>query len=376
VIYKKICFVGPDVYPVLNRNYGSGYIGGESVQLTLLTKAFKGLNWDVIVIDRDYGQPDVEIIEEIVIHKTYKVDEGWPIIRFFHPRLSSIFKALKKADADIYFQSCAGMMTGLVALFCKIYKKKFVFRTAHDTDCIPGHQLIKLWRDKKLYEYGLRQANLISVQGENQKILLEKNYGINGFPVNMTVEVPTEIKADIKKDIDVLWVNNMRPFKRPEMCIEIAKSLRNYKFFMIGGPCPGFDDYYKKILLLSQKVNNLSFLGPVPYSQINSYFSRAKLFINTSKTEGFPNSFLQAWIRKVPIISFFDPDQLIKRHSLGTSPISIDTMRKDIVRLLSENKLRQRFGEGARKFVMKNYSPPQIAKKYISVFHDSGIITK
>jgi glycosyltransferase involved in cell wall biosynthesis len=373
---KSICFVGSDVYPVLNNEFGNGYIGGESVQLTLLAKAFANLNWDVSVVDRDYGQPDSEKISGVAFHKTYKINAGIPVLRFFYPRLHSIFGALKRANADIYFQSCAGMLTGVVALYCGIKNRKFVFRTAHDTDCIPGHQLIKLWRDKKLYEYGLRRANLISVQGENQKKLLENNYGICGIPVNMTVELPSIIEANSKKDIDVLWVNNMRPFKRPEMCIEIAKSLRNYKFYMIGGPCPGLDDYYKKILHLSQKLDNLSFLGPVPYSQINSYFSRAKLFINTSETEGFPNSFLQAWIRQVPIISFFDPDQLIKRHSLGTSPISIDTMRQDIVRLLSENKLRQELGEGAREFVMKTYSPSQIAKNYISVFHDSGIITE
>jgi glycosyltransferase involved in cell wall biosynthesis len=362
---KSICFVGTDVYPVLNRHFGAGYIGGESVQVTLLAKAFKDLGWLVSVVDWDYGQPEGEIIDEIRIHKTFKQNAGIPIVRFLHPRLTSIVKALKKADSDIYYQSCAGMMTGVVAWYCRQYNKTFVFRTAHDTDCIPGQQLIDFWRDRKIYEYGLRRADLIALQGVNQANLLDKHYGLRGHVVNMAVELPTDEGMQAPKTIDGLWVNNMRPFKRPEHFIELAKSLPQHRFVMIGGPSPGFEKYFDKIVSLAKPVENLEFMGPVPYHEVNYYFLKTKVFINTSESEGFPNSFLQAWVRSVPVISFFDPDGIIVNEGIGLSPVDHLEMVEEVKKIFCSYDLRKKIGEKARKYVMKRYSPSVVAKNYV-----------
>ena len=43
--YDNICFVNSDNYPVLNPEYGSHYIGGESVQQTLLAREFARQGW-------------------------------------------------------------------------------------------------------------------------------------------------------------------------------------------------------------------------------------------------------------------------------------------------------------------------------------------
>jgi len=112
---KKICFVGLDNYPVLNPNKGGENFGGESVQQTLLAKAFIDIGYDVSMVVKDHGQSQGEMIDGIKVWKTFKAQEGVPVFRFFYPRLTSIVAALKKADADIYYQSCAGVNTGIVA---------------------------------------------------------------------------------------------------------------------------------------------------------------------------------------------------------------------------------------------------------------------
>jgi glycosyltransferase involved in cell wall biosynthesis len=359
----KICFVGLDNYPVLNPDKGGEYFGGESVQQTLLAKAFRDIDYEVSMISLDYGQPQGEVVDGIRVWKTYRSEDGIPILRFIHPRITSLLSAMKQADADIYYQSCAGMLTGLVAWYCKRHKKKFVYRLAHDSDCIPGEQIIPTWRDRKIYEYGLKKTDLIAAQGKKQVALMQKHYALHSVPVNMVVQLPSDIGA-VEKNIDILWVNNLREFKRPERVLELASMLPEYRITMIGGAVPGNESLFGEIKSGAEALSNLEFLGAVSYHEVNSYFSRARVFVNTSDWEGFPNSFLQAWVRGVPVLSFFDPDDLIVARSLGASPAKLEEMAEEVRSLLGNESTRKGVAERAHAFVMENYSPVSVARKY------------
>ena len=314
----KICFVESQGYSVLNSKTRRTSTGGESVQHALLARAFAERGWQVSMVSQDIGQDDGVVIDGIQVWKTYKQSAGLPFLRFFHPRLTSIWRALCSADADIYFQSCAGLMTGVVARFVARRNRKMIFRLAHDSDCVPGQQLIRFARDRRIYEYGLRRADLISVQSNIQENALDENYQLPSVVVDMAAEIP-ETAPGNRREIDVLWVNNFRAFKRPELVLNIARSMPGVSFTIVGGPMQGYDELFEKVRDDAKTIDNIRFVGAVPYSEVNSYFSRAKLFLNTSDSEGFPNSFLQAWVRGVPVVSFFDPDDLIASEGLGIS---------------------------------------------------------
>jgi len=369
MVFRKICFVGTDTYPVLNPSIGQAYTGGESVQITLLGKAFAELGYEVTVVDKDYGQPDGHVLDGIKVLKTFAENSGLPVFRFLYPRLTSVIRALKRADAEIYYQSCAGMLTGVVASFCKRYKRKFIFRTASDSDCVPGKQLIRFWRDRKMYEFGLRRADVIVVQGLRQQSLLKKYYDLDGIPVNMAVELPKD-DITVDKDIDVLWVSNLRPLKRAELFIQLAKNLPMKKFVMIGGPCPGHSSYYNDIKKKTQGIKNIKFMGPLPYNEVNIFFLKAHVFINTSSMEGYPNTFLQAWIRGVPVVSFFDPDDLIATKNVGFVPSNLNDMERSILNLLTNDNKRMAMGEKARTFATEYYSPINVANNYIHLLEE------
>ena len=211
---RTICFVGADNYPLLNPSMGGARIGGEAVQQTLLAREFVRSGYDVSMIVKDYGQPDGEVIDGIRVFKTYKESAGLPGVRFLHPRATSIIRALRRADAETYYQSCAGVQTGYVARHCRKKDRNFVFRVASDADCVPGEQLIGLWRDRKIYEYGLRRADLILAQSRRQMSLLKEHYGLESTLVNMAAEIPEGLEGSTR-DIDALWVGNFRPLKRP-----------------------------------------------------------------------------------------------------------------------------------------------------------------
>jgi glycosyltransferase involved in cell wall biosynthesis len=355
--------VGLDNYPVMNPSMGSEYIGGESIQQTLLARAFSEAGYETSMIVKDFGQPDGELIDGIRIWKTYRQKAGLPVVRFIHPRFTQVWSALKRADADIYYQSCAGVLTGFVSRFCRRHRRTFIYRVASDSDCVPNEQLVHLWRDRKIYEYGLRRADIISSQSDTQIDLLRQHYGLDSIKTNMVVEVP-DPSVQQAKSIDVLWVNNFRGLKQPQVVLELARQLPGARFTMVGGPMLGHEALYEDIRNQASALANVDFMGPVPYQEVNDFFLRSRLFLNTSTIEGFPNSFLQAWIRKLPVVSFFDPDGLIAGKGFGRVPVDTNDMAIAIGELLEDQDFAEAIGLRAHEYVVRFYSPKSIVAEY------------
>ena len=362
---SKICFVGLENLPVLSRQYNRHNIGGEQVQHTLLAKALVARGFDVSMIVADYGQPDVETVEGIKLFKAHGLNEGLPVLRFIHPRITKLWAALKRADCDIYYVSCAGPQLGVVALFAKLNRKRVVFRIAHDADCDPKHLLIRFWRDKKIYQYGLNRAHVVLAQSAQQARALLSNYGRSSRLAAMLVE-PDQLKLNFdQRDVDVLWVNNLRPFKRPDLALELARRVPHLRVHMIGGPQGGHEALYEEIAQAAKAIPNLTFHGRVPYHDVNEFYERAKVFVNTSDSEGFPNSYLQAWRRGTPTVVFFDPDSVIDKNGLGEAAHSMDEMVAEVNRLAASAPDWLKVSVRCRRFMDEGFSDDTVLVPYL-----------
>jgi glycosyltransferase involved in cell wall biosynthesis len=362
---RRICIVGLDSYGMLSGEGNPKYIGGEAIQHVLLARAWRDLGHDVSIIVHDEGQGARREIDGITAIAAHTRHGGVRGLRFFHPRATKLLSALMAADADTYYQSPAGAYTGITGWFCRASGRRFIFRIASDSDVEKEHGRIQFWRDRKLYNYGLRCADLIASQTEFQAQLLRENHGLESTVVNMMVE-PQRLDARPAKDIDVLWISNMRALKRPELALELARQLPQVKFTLAGGPMPGGETYYEDMLAAASRLPNVTMLGPVRYADSGALFDRAKVFLNTSSIEGFPNTFLQAWVRGVPVVSFFDPDSLVQRLSLGSIANSVDEMRESICDLLGNDDERDLVGRRAREFATREFTTG-VAARYLEL---------
>ncbi len=330
--HLRICFVGLENLPVLSPAHNHHGIGGEQVQHTLLARALVQRGHEVSMVVADYGQAEGEVIDGITLFKAHGLNEGIPVLRFVHPRITRLWAALRRANADVYYVSCASAQLGIVATFTRLHHKRLVFRIASDADCDPSKLLIRLWRDKQLYAYGLRHADVRLAQSEQQRKAMQAHYGLPSRTAAMLVDAPVHNLAFIDRDIDVLWVNNLRALKRPELYLDLARRLPQLAFHLIGGPQAGSEALYQRIAEEAKGIANLHFHGQIPYHEVNAYYERARVFVNTSEMEGFPNSYLQAWRRGVPIVTFFDPDHLIHRWGLGSHVKGMDDMAVEVLR--------------------------------------------
>jgi glycosyltransferase involved in cell wall biosynthesis len=368
----RVCFVGMHNLPVLAREYNSHAIGGEQVQHTLLAKALARRGYDVCMVIADYGQAEGAAWDGVRTHKAFAFGGGWPVVRFLHPRWSGLWRAFKRADADVYYTSCAGALVGELALFCRRFGRKFLFRVASDTDCEPDRLLVKYWRDRKLYEYGLRRADGVLAQSRYQQEILERNYGLTSSLAGMLVDAGEGSLPFARRDLTVLWVSNFRPLKRPELLIDTADRLPELSFHMVGGPAAGAPQLYDDIKEQAGQRSNVTFHGRVPYHDVNGLYERARVFVNTSEIEGFPNSYLQAWARGTPVVAFFDPDGLIEREGLG---ITVDTPQQlpDAVRkLATDPSLWASASARCRAFIARHYGEEQVLSPYRTLIDSLG----
>jgi glycosyltransferase involved in cell wall biosynthesis len=259
------------------------------------------------------------------------------------------------------------MQVGLVALFCRSFRRRFVFRTASDTDCDGSRLLVSFARDRWLYAYGLRRANAILVQSASQAETLARNYGLAGRVAGMLVETPLPVAV---RDIDVLWVSNIRREKRPDRVLELAGRLPEVKVHMVGGSLPGEEALYLDIRLTATATANVSFHGRLSYWDANELYGRAKLLVNTSDVEGFPNSYLQAWIRGVPVVTLIDPDGVIEREGLGVAAGSAAQIPSAISHLLSNPAAWKAASDRCRAFMAREYGEDRVLAPYLDTFEN------
>jgi glycosyltransferase involved in cell wall biosynthesis len=368
----KVCFVGLGNLPVLAREYNHHGIGGEQVQQTLLAKAFAARGCHVSMVVADYGQPDGAAWHGVTTYKAYRADAGLPILRFVHPRWTRTWAALMRANADVYYSSCADMLVGLVGMFCRRHGRGLVHRLASDTDADPKQLLIRYTRDKKLYEYGLRKADIVLCQHAAQQRALMENFAVSSIVADMLVDAPARQFKPDQRDLEILWVSNLRDLKRPDLALQLARQMPAHRIHMVGGPEPSFSDLYQRIESAAGNLPNLTFHGRVPYREIGDFYDRAKVLINTSDVEGFPNSFLQSWSRGVPVVSFFDPNGLIKREGLGASPDSIDDMASAVQRFIADETEWRKTSQRCRNYMERTHGDDVVLKPYITALTEAA----
>src|SRR5258707_12330553 len=103
----RICLVWLGNLPILAPEHRQHTSGGESLQQTLLGRALARRGHYVSMVVEDHGQVDGAEWEGIRVSKAYRPDAGVPVLRFIHPRWTGMWSALTRADADLYYISCA-----------------------------------------------------------------------------------------------------------------------------------------------------------------------------------------------------------------------------------------------------------------------------
>src|SRR5262249_55131787 len=245
------------------------------------------------------------------------------------------------------------------------FGKRFVFRVASNADCDSARLLVPFARDRWLYAYGLRRADAILVQSADQARALKSNYGLPGRVAGMMVEKPEPAAA---RDVDVLWVSNIRREKRPDRLLDLAEQLPDVKIHMVGGVLRDEEALFREVERAARTMSNVSFHGRLSYWDANELYGRARLLVNTSDVEGFPNSYLQAWIRGVPVVTLIDPDRVIEREGLGAAARSPAEIADAVRRRINDGAAWKAASRRCRAYIEREFGDEKILSTYVETF--------
>jgi glycosyltransferase involved in cell wall biosynthesis len=326
---------------VLTRDTASQFAGGAEVQQSLLARGLARRGYRVSMICADHGQAARTEVDGVSVIRCRRSGEGLPGVRFFHPWASGLWAAMRAADADVYYQRTASAVTGIVALFARRHGKRFIYAAAARED-LARPQTWRLfqrragWRDRTLYSLGIRWSDAIVAQHAGQAADCERWFRREAVTAPSCYEVPREARA--AWDGVVLWVSTLRTWKRPERFLDLARQLPHVRFRMIGGPGaePGAPALFDEIQSRAATIRNLDFVGFVPPASIEPHFNAARVLVNTSDREGFPNTFLQAWARGIPTISFCDTGSVVDGQPFAPVVNTVEEMA-DATRALIDN---------------------------------------
>jgi glycosyltransferase involved in cell wall biosynthesis len=301
-------------------------------------------------------------------YSIHRVEGGRRIVGTFVWDVPRLWRLLRSLNPDVIYQRVGCAYTGVAARYGQVFGRRVVWHVASDRNLSPNRLQWSLKAplqvlERSALEYGIRNATDIVVQTRDQDQLLRRSYGRGASAIipNFYHDA-SEPGPKPEWPITVCWVANLKSLKRPEVFVQLAKDCLNVtsaRFVMIGAPGQHASDLYEQMSGLA----NFQYLGYQPQERVNEVLSKAHLLVNTSEFEGFSNTFIQSWIREVPVLSLLvNPDKVFDTQGLGVcADGSYEKLLSALIDLINDPEKIRRMGAAARNYALEYHGEKNIS---------------
>jgi glycosyltransferase involved in cell wall biosynthesis len=284
------------------------------------------------------------------------------------------WRLLKTIDADVYVMRCASPQVGYVTALCSLMNRRLVYMVAHEDD-VSGAYVREQGIRGRRFAWGLQRADAIVCQHGDQARLLQALIGREGKVIPSLClpgtgsEIGVVPGSETSRRI-ILWMARLVEWKQPELLLELARALPDESFVAVapahdeaGGDVPAFRQ-------LGAQVPNLRWLTNVPFHDTHMLFAQAKGFVNTSRAEGFPNTFLQAAAAGTPVLSWsVNPEGILDRYQFGICANGDrDKFVQAVRQIATDPSLAARLGENGKRYVQECHDQATIIARYAELF--------
>lgn len=365
ILVKRICFISHSAYGYFNEDAPAG--GGAQRQFHLLSTALTS-KFDVHFIVGDYGQSLKESRQGVTLHRSYTPERSSTIFQQIQ-KLFQLRRAMRRADADVYITRCQPRKFVFIFLLAKSLRRNLVYHVATDSFVSVDAPSVDGVLNR-LYAKALRSSTVVA-QTSYQADELRTNWGVdatvipNGYP-------PASV-VDLHHTRDYfLWVGRFdKEEKRPHLFLELADELPQEEFILIGGP-EKEGEYGSRIIERAEAMENVKYPGKVSPSEIHGYYRRAVALVNTSTkgSEGFPNTFLEAWRFATPVLSLSVCPTRFLDTGNGNNGYADDDFEKLVLlsqQIADDVFLRRQRGSLGMYIFQKNYQISAVVDEYLTL---------
>ena len=362
----RICFISPLGYGLYRPE--SGYpFGGAEVQFFLLANELAAdPAFYVTVLTTVREEPGIERYGALTVRRRTGrqrlAQAGASAPALLRQAVASFLDMralLRDIDADVYLHASAGIEVGAYAVICRLLRRKFFYVIASSADLsdADGHVAGPL---RRLFPLGVRLADAVVCRSHEQLDRLRVRYGREGVLIRTGHPVPA---APLRKET-VLWVGRMHPLKQPQMFLDLAERLPRERCVMAVMRDDRHGDLRDAVLARAARLPNVTLQEDVAWNAVGGLFAEAKVLVNTSTYEGFPNTFVQAALAMAPVVSLsVDPDGVLAKEGLGVCAAgSFERLVAETGRLCAAEADRSAMGHRAREYARAHHDVARSAE--------------
>jgi glycosyltransferase involved in cell wall biosynthesis len=281
---------------------------------------------------------------------------------------ASLYRTLRNINPALIYQRVACAYTGICAWYARRHSIPMLWHVAHDTDVTPqvldpARNLLRVHLEKWAVGFGARRASGIIVQTRHQADLLQEHFAREALAIVPNFHPAATETIDKSGALTVLWIANLKPWKQPEMFVRLAQHFNatpGVRFLMVGAPVEksGNQQWQEALMRDIAATKNLQFVGLKSQAEVNELLARSHVFVNTSTLEGFPNTFIQAWLREVAVVSLtVDPDHVLQESRVGILAQSESGMLQAVRSLIDHPDIRAAYVKRGKDHALAFHSP-------------------
>lgn len=368
----------------VTRHHALRSTGGTEEQGLLLSTELARRGWDVHYASEMNDVPVPNVVDGVTLHGLPENPSVWRGNRALLCRL------MRELQPDVIYNRMYNLYTGHALLDAPAGTIR-VWASAAEKDGLLWKKLWALGQNmnpiRRLYKLplwhhicstardGVRRTDLALVQ-RTEQIAELRRAGIAAELIRNAQPVPPASQMQSHRGHpQVLWAASVKAWKRPEQFIELAARCRDLAadFVMVGAIQ---EPKYKTVInRAAANLPNFRYAGFAELSEIGTYFAQAHLFVNTSvNNEGYPNSFIHAWLHGVPVVTLgVDPDLLLSQGGLGVAAKSPDELAQAVRSLLTNPDRRREIGARARAFAEQEHDLGRVVDRLEKLLAEQGV---
>jgi hypothetical protein len=285
--------------------------GGAELQVALLARELARLKYQVTLGGGDEGQPDDSALQGVRTRNAGKFHTGNTLEMIAAiPRVAAV---LREEKPDYVFVLGWTAWLFILQLLRRPLGYRLGFICGLDTE-VNGEFRRQNPLRGRLFEYAMRSCDVRFAMTRLQERLFHQNGMDCGFYRNLILNRTFPRVA--QKPVDFLWVARCQTIKNPGLFLDLAEKFPQARFRMI---CPGEDRaLFERTAARASTMPQVEFIERVPYHEVQRHYDAARIFVNTSDWEGWPNSFIQAGQGASALLSWkVRPDSLFDDFQLG-----------------------------------------------------------